>query len=125
MIQKLLLLMLAGAIGTLARYGLSGLVQRMAGADFPWGTVAVNLTGCFLAGLVWTLAEYRLDIGGQTRAILLIGFMGAFTTFSTYVFETSAFIHDAEWLCAFGNIALQNGIGVIAVFGGYAVGRMI
>jgi CrcB protein len=125
MIQKLLLLMLAGAMGTLARYGLSGLVQRMAGADFPWGTVAVNLTGCFLAGLAWTLAEYRLDIGGQTRAILLIGFMGAFTTFSTYVFETSAFLRDAEWLRAFGNVALQNVIGVVAVFGGYAVGRMI
>src|SRR5690349_844226 len=86
--KRLLLLGATGAVGTLARYWLSGIVQRIAGAGFPWGTLVVNGLGCFVFGFVWTLAEDRLLIGGQTRLILLVGFMGAFTTFSTYIFET-------------------------------------
>ena len=57
MLQKLALLALAGALGTLARYGLAGFVHKISGASFPWGTVVVNLTGCFLAGLLWSLFE--------------------------------------------------------------------
>jgi len=125
MIQKLLLIGLAGALGTLARYGLSGIVQRIAGGTLPWGTLAVNVTGCFLAGLIWALIENRITVSGETRAIILIGFMGAFTTFSTFVLETGELMRDAEWFRAFGNLALQNIIGVLALFAGFAIARYV
>lgn len=120
---KLGWLALAGAAGTLARFGISGLAQRLGGAAFPWGTLAVNLAGCFLFGLVWTLAEDRLLISGETRFILLTGFMGAFTTFSTFAFETGEFLREAQWLEAAGNLAAQNLLGLACIFLGLAVGR--
>lgn len=125
MLTKLAWLCVAGALGTLARYGLSGLVQRLHESDFPWGTLVVNGLGCFAFGVVWTLAEERLVIGGETRAIILIGFMGAFTTFSTYAFETSAMLRDAEWVLAAANALAQNVLGVAAFFLGVALGRAL
>ncbi len=121
--QKMAWLTVAGAIGTLCRYGLGGWVQRLIPTAFPWGTLAVNATGCFLFGIVWSLAEQRMLISGQTRLILLVGFMGAFTTFSTFAFETSQMLDDGEWLLAAGNMLLQNISGVILVLAGIALGR--
>lgn len=123
--QKLLWLALAGAMGTLARYGLAGAAQRAFGGDFPWGTFTVNLLGCFVAGLFWSLAESRLSISGQMRVIILMGFMGAFTTFSAYVLETGELLRDAQWLWAAGNVVLQNGCGIVLFFLGLAAGRFI
>jgi fluoride exporter len=124
-LYKLALLAAAGALGTLARYGLGGLVQRLAGDSFPWGTLVVNGGGCFLFGLVWMLAEERSLIGPETRAIVLIGFMGAFTTFSTFAYETGAMIEDGQYLRACGNMALQNGLGLVAMFAGFFAGRAV
>jgi len=125
MIQKLAWLALAGALGTLSRYGLAGFVHRINGASFPWGTVIVNLAGCFLTGLIWKLFENRWPVSGETRTLVLIGFMGAFTTFSALILETSELLRSAEWMYAAGNIAMQNGIGFVALFAGAALGRMI
>ena len=125
MVAKLLWLSGAGALGTLARYGLAGLVQRLHEGGFPWGTLVVNALGCFLFGIVWTLAEERLVIGGETRLIALVGFMGAFTTFSTYAFETSAMLRDAEWLLAAANVLSQTLLGILCFFLGAAVGRIV
>jgi fluoride exporter len=124
-VYKLMLLAAAGAVGTLARYGLGGLVQRVAGDGFPWGTLAVNVGGCFLFGLVWMLAEERSLIGPEARIIILIGFMGAFTTFSTFAYETGAMIEDGQYLRACGNMAVQNGLGLAAMFMGFFVGRAV
>jgi CrcB protein len=123
--QKLAWLAGAGAVGTLARYGLSGLVQRLLPTEFPWGTLAVNALGCLLFGIVWSLAEERMLISGQTRIILLIGFMGAFTTFSTFAFETGQMLDDSEWLLAAANILLQNVLGIFLVLAGMALGKLI
>jgi len=125
MIRKLALLALAGALGTLARYGLAGLVHRINSASFPWGTVTVNLVGCFLAGFLWPLLENRWSVPGETRILLLVGFAGAFTTFSALILETSELIRSAEWLYAATNVAMQNGLGFVALFAGIALGRMI
>ena len=125
MLQQLGWLAVAGAAGTLCRYGLGSLVQRYCGTAFPWGTLAVNALGCFLFGLVWMLAEERLIISGPTRFIILTGFMGAFTTFSTFAFETSAFLRDAEWLPAVANLFGQNVLGLVCVFLGLIVGRWL
>jgi CrcB protein len=111
--------------GTLARYALQGLVQRLFNASFPWGTVAVNLLGCFAFGVVWSLAEERLLISGQTRTILLVGFMGAFTTFSTFAFETSELLRDSQWLLASAYWLGQALFGVLLLFAGIAVGRWV
>jgi len=123
--QKLFFLALAGACGTLARYGLSGVVQRVAGASFPWGTVSVNGLGCLLFGLIWTLTSERFPGTGELRIILLTGFMGAFTTFSTYMAETGNLLADGEHLYGLGNILLQNGVGLVLFFLGMALGRLI
>ena len=124
MIQKLALIALAGSFGTLARYGLAGLVQRLGGAAFPWGTLAVNVAGCFLVGLLAALFENRWPVSPETRVILLVGFMGAFTTFSAYMLETGELVRTAQWLHAAGNVALQNGLGFIALLIGATLGRM-
>lgn len=122
---KLVWLALAGAMGTLSRYGLGGLVQRILGESFPWGTLTVNALGCFLFGFVWTLAEDRLLISGETRFIVLTGFLGAFTTFSTFTFETGGLLRDSEWLLALGNILGQNVLGLTLLFLGLTVGRWL
>jgi fluoride exporter len=123
--QKLAWLAVAGALGTLARYGLAGLAQRVSGASFPWGTLTVNLLGCFLTGLLWALFEGRWPVSGQTRAILLIGFMGAFTTFSAFMLETGELVREAEWIPAVANVVMQNGFGFLALLAGAMLGRML
>lgn len=125
MIQKLLLLAAAGACGTLARYGLAGLVARLAGGSFPWGTLAVNVAGCFVVGILWVLFEHRWSVTPETRTLVLVGFMGAFTTFSAFILDSGELLHAARWAHAMGNVALQNGLGFAALFAGVTIGRMI
>jgi len=125
MLQKITWLALAGALGTLARYGLAGFVHRFNDGPFPWGTVAVNISGCLLAGFLWTLFESRWPVTGEIRAAVLVGFLGAFTTFSTLILETGEMLRLAEWMGAAGNIAFQNVLGIVALFAGIAIGRVI
>ena len=124
-LQRLVWLALAGAAGTLARYGLAGLVHRLNGVSFPWGTVVVNISGCFLAGLLWALFEERWPVAGETRTLVMVGFMGAFTTFSSFILETGELVRAAEWIQAAANLVLQNGVGFAALFLGLALGRMV
>ena len=123
--MKWLFLALAGASGTLARYWLAGAVNRSTGIGFPWGTAIVNLLGCLSFGLILGLTEERWAINSQTRSFLLIGFLGAFTTFSTFEFETLALLRDGEILRAFGNFGLQVGGGFLALAGGMVCGRLV
>jgi CrcB protein len=125
MFHKLALMFAAGGCGALSRYALAGVVQRATGPDFPWGTAVVNVAGCFLAGFLWSIFEGRFTIGGETRAVVLVGFLGAFTTFSTFMLETGQLLRDAEYLQAFGNMAFQNGAGIVALFAGLITGRLI
>lgn len=122
---RLLLLAAAGAAGALCRYGLSGLVQSAGGARFPWGTLVVNIAGCFLAGALFTLFETRWGLSGEARLIVFVGFLGAFTTFSAFMLETANLARDAQWLAAAGNMVLQNGLGAAALFAGLVVARLL
>jgi len=123
--QRILCLSIAGAAGTLARYGLSGLVQRHSGALFPWGTLIVNSIGCFLFGLVWALAMERMVIGSDARLLILTGFMGAFTTFSTFTAETGNMLADAQWVLGLVNSLGGLAVGLIMFFLGLFLGRWI
>lgn len=124
LVTKLLLLALAGAAGTLARYGLSGLMQRLSGAAFPFGTLAVNAAGCLLFGFVWALYEGRV-ISPEARVVVLVGFMGAFTTFSSFAFETGELLRDGQLSYAALNIIAQNAIGIAVFFAGLFIGKFI
>jgi len=97
---QLILLLVFGALGTLARYGLQGLVQARTGPGFPSGTLAVNLLGCLLLGAITPWALHRLWIPPEWRVAVTIGFFGAFTTFSTFGWETVKMLEDGEWLHA-------------------------
>ncbi|HRU04489.1 MAG TPA: CrcB family protein [Candidatus Brocadiia bacterium] len=123
--QKYFGLAIAGACGTLLRYALAGVAQRASGSDLPCGTAVVNLAGCFLAGAFWAYAQGRLSISGEMRTIILVGFFGAFTTFSSFMLETNALLRDAEWIAAFGNLSFQNILGLVFMFTGHAVGRLL
>ena len=125
MLTKILLIALAGSLGTLARYGLSGLTQRWFGSDFPWGTFVVNMLGCLIIGLLWTLTESRWPLSGQSRAVLFIGFMGAFTTFSSFALESSELFRAGQWLWGVGNVVGQCVAGLVLFFVGAAVARLL
>ena len=114
-------LAIGGAAGTLARYGLGGWVQGWAGAGFPWGTFAVNLAGSFLLGLFIRLADAPA-LAPELRAMLTVGFCGAFTTFSTLSYETVVLLQKGEWgraaayslgSLALGLVALAAGMGSV------------
>ena len=125
MSAKLLWIALAGAAGTLTRYWMGGAVQRLAGSSFPYGTFVINVSGCFVFGLFWALATERFNLGGEIRMIVLLGFMGAFTTFSSFVFETMELLKGSEWLLAGANLIGQNLLGLLGLFLGWTLGRMI
>jgi len=122
---KLLLIALGGALGTLARYGTGAVLalptQRV---GFPFGTLAVNLVGCFIMGLLQGIFLDRL-VAQQYRQALLIGVLGGYTTFSSYGWETTAFLRDSQWMMAAINIGVSNVIGIPLVIGGYLLGRGI
>ena len=125
MAQKIALIALAGACGTLARYGLSGLVHRWLGGSFPWGTAFVNVAGCLLFGIVWAAGSERAVIPPEARIIILTGFMGAFTTFSTFISESSQFLAANQIMMALLNMGAQLTVGTGAFFLGLALGRII
>jgi CrcB protein len=122
---KIALIAVAGTVGTLSRYWLSGFMHRMFGADFAYGTLTVNVIGCLLFGLVWALAEERMAISVLARTIILVGFMGAFTTFSTFAFETMNYVKDSQYMLAFLNVAANCLLGFAAIVSGVWIARVL
>ncbi len=111
-----------GFLGALARYGLGGFVQRqLPPTAFPYGTLAVNLLGCLLIGVIAGLAETRQLLGQEFRAFALIGLLGGFTTFSTFGYETFAMLRAEEYVRAASNIGMHVALGVALVWLGYAL----
>lgn len=125
MLSRLLALAAAGALGTLSRYGLSNLADRYFGESFAWGTLSVNAVGCFLFGAVWSLSQEHLPISAEMRTILLVGFAGAFTTFSTLAFETNGMLQSGDWLGAVLNLAANTVFGLGLLLLGLAAGSAV
>lgn len=122
---KLILIGLAGFIGTLGRYWLSGLVARRYGETFPMGTLVVNLVGCFLVGLLFYLLQERFLVNQTVRTVILIGFLGGFTTFSSFGLQTFTLLQDGEFGLAVLNILGANLIGLVLVWAGYTLARIL
>jgi len=123
---QLLVVGAGGFFGAVARYAASGAVQRLAPAAlFPWGTLAVNVAGCLAVGLLAGLADFRGLLAPQTRLFLILGFLGSFTTFSTFGHETVSLARDSELLAAAANVALHLVAGLAAAWLGYAIARAL
>ena len=121
--MRLLLLALAGAAGALCRYGIYRWLAVEAAGSFPWATVAANGLGSFLFGLVWVLADEAEVLTSDQRVIILAGFLGAFTTFSTFAFETTALLQGGFVGRALLNVLVQNVGAVLCVLAGIWAGR--
>lgn len=119
-----LAIMVAGALGALARYGLQALIDPRS-SDLPWGTFVINVSGSFLLGLVFTITTERLSVEPWLRTALTVGFLGSYTTFSTLAFETVRLMDGGEWVGAFLNMAGSTVFGIAAVVAGIAVARVI
>jgi CrcB protein len=115
---KLLALMLGGAIGTLARYGYGNAVQSVVGQTFPYGTMAINLTGSLIAGLLWGFFENSVA-SPALRLFLFVGILGGFTTFSTFALENFHLVRAGDYKWALANILASNLGGILLVFAGY------
>jgi CrcB protein len=115
----------AGAAGALVRYALEGAVSRKTGGGFPWGTFVVNITGAFVLGFLFTVLTERFRVSPWVRTSLTVGFLGAYTTFSTLSFETYRLLEDgAVWLAAANGLgSLVAGLG--AVYLGVVAGRVV
>jgi fluoride exporter len=121
---KLLLIAAGGAAGTLARYGTSTALMRMsARTGFPLGTLAVNLLGCLLVGYLNGLFLERVVMRPEYRLMLLVGFLGGYTTFSTFGAETAELLRAGQWFRATANVLLSNVLGIGLVILGYGLGR--
>ncbi len=123
MIQKLLWLSLAGASGTLCRFGLCEAVTRIRYAHSSLGTLAVNILGSFLFGLIYAMGQRKLGLSPEVRVIILTGFMGAFTTFSTFAFDSAKLMKAGQWVPAVANIVCQVTFGILALGIGIYAGR--
>lgn len=114
--MRITLIAIFGAIGTLSRYGLQGLVQQRAGITFPAGTLVVNLLGCFLLGFLGQLTLNRMLIPPDWRVGMTIGFFGGFTTFSTFGWETIKMLEDGEWARAGVYVGASVLVGLVLAF---------
>lgn len=120
-----LIISLGAAIGGAARYWLSNLVYKFFPATFPYGTLAVNILGSFIIGLIIFVFDERELISQQSRLFLTIGFCGGLTTFSTFSLETFSLIRDSEYFLATLNVILSVMLCLLGVFLAYIVSKVI
>jgi fluoride exporter len=118
---------LGGALGTTARYWLSGVVARSFGETFPWGTLIINVTGSFVIGLFGALTgpDGRIFVGSTARQFVMIGMCGGYTTFSSFSLQTLNLMNDGEWFPAAANIGLSVLLCLIAVWAGVVLAGLI
>jgi CrcB protein len=118
-----LFIAVGGAAGAVMRYLISGWSYRLLGEGFPWGTFVVNVLGSFLIGFLWQLFEY-VPISPNMRSLIFIGGLGAFTTFSTFAFESLNLFRDGEITLGMANIILMDLFGIMLGLLGLILGRI-
>jgi CrcB protein len=116
-----LLIAAGGALGSVARFALSGVVAQHYGETFPWGTLLVNVLGCFIIGFFATLTapDGRMLVGASGRHFFMTGLLGGFTTFSSFSLQTLTLVRDGDWARAAGNIGGSFVLCLLAVWLGY------
>jgi len=123
--SKIILIGLAGFIATLSRYCISDVVAKRYGETFPMGTLVVNLIGCFLVGLLFYLLQERYLVNQTVRTVVLIGFVGGFTTFSSFGLQTFTLLQDGEFGLAVLNLMVSNFVGLFLIWAGYSLARIL
>jgi len=115
---------IGGALGTIGRYWLSGVVAQQIGETFPWSTLIINVTGSFVIGFFATLTgpDGRIFVGTNPRQFVMIGICGGYTTFSSFSLQTLNLMNDGEWAFAVANIGLSVFLCLIAVWAGHVLG---
>lgn len=117
------LLLLAGGLGAVSRYGLSTWLNSCDWCGKPWGILVCNLIGCFLIGALSVVLTQRCS--AETQLIVITGFLGAFTTFSTFALDTVVLMEQTRYAAAFMNLLLHNVLGVSVAFAGLTLGRFL
>lgn len=112
---------LGSALGGMGRYYLGGIIDRRFGSTFPWGTMAVNITGCLIIGFFATLTapDGRLLVSPAARTFVMVGICGGYTTYSSFSLQTLNLARDGEWLQAGGNVLLTTALCLVAVWAGH------
>ncbi|MBI2118494.1 MAG: fluoride efflux transporter CrcB [Elusimicrobia bacterium] len=118
-------LCMGSVVGGVSRYALAGLVYKSFGSNFPYGTLVVNLSGCFLIGFLNALAEVKFLLNPNARILLMVGFCGAFTTFSTLILETVNLLKDGELLKAILNGMGSFVLGLLLFYLGQIVAELV
>jgi len=114
-----------GFLGAIARFWLGGVISNRLGSRFPYGTFVINVTGSFLIGLIVTLLAEKAHWNPNWRYLVPIGFIGAYTTFSTFEYETFRSVQDGQLLIAMLNVALSFILGFLAIWCGVIAGKAI
>ena len=122
--MKLVYISLGGALGAVSRYLVSGWFLRF-GANFPLGTLTVNILGSLILGFLMSLSARTLLISPELRLFLAVGFLGSFTTFSTFAYESFGLMKEGEWGLFFLNVTLSVGSGLLGVKLGEALGEIL
>ena len=125
MLKQLVMIAGGGAVGAVMRFLVSTGVHRVTGRDFPYGTLSVNVLGSLLIGFLYIYLIERASLGAEWRALLIIGFLGAFTTFSTFSMETLNLIENSELVKAASNVLLSVVLCLFATWVGVLVGRQL
>ncbi len=123
--QKVILVGLAGLLGTLSRYWLADWIAHRSGDQFPTPTLVINITGCFLAGLLLYIFQERSLVNETLQATVFIGFLGAFTTFSSIGLQTFALLRNGELALAALYLVASNVGGLLLVWAGYSLAEMV
>jgi len=121
--HTLILIAVGGAIGSLLRFTITELVVKT-GFSMPWGTILVNLTGCFIIGLIWGVFN-TLEIGYNTRLFVFVGLLGSFTTFSTFALENFHLLRNEDIPFMVFNISISNVAGILLVFAGFYISKIL
>lgn len=123
--EKILAVALGGVAGALTRYGTVVMFDRLGWVSFPWAIITVNVAGSFLFGLVWSVLEDRGTVSDGVRLLVLTGFLGSLTTFSTFAFDSAQLLRAGSWWFFVANVVLNNGFALIAVWLGFRAARLV
>ena len=123
--EKIFAVALGGVAGALTRYGTVVMFDRLGWVSVPWAILTVNVAGSFLFGLIWSVLEDRGTVSDSVRLLVLTGFLGSLTTFSTFAFDSAQLLRAGSWWLFVGNVVMNNGFALVAVWLGFRAARLV